>query len=165
MNQYDPVIKAAMALLSPLLEVAIRDVKSGEITVAVPYYETSNDGRRLKCIDATVHDDDGKPISLISFRFDISVLSSLTGASDKPVELYGDNWQETIDGFFVEFLLKNGLLLKKKLTREEKKSLIEYLSKHGVFSFQYSTLYVAHRLGVSRTAVYSLKQMKGTDLG
>lgn len=137
-----------------------------------PYYETNWDGRKIKCTTITVRDDHHKPVTLICINFDVSVFSDMQvnletflkvrQDTGNPVELYGGNWQEKIDDLISHFLLKHKLILG-KLSREQKKSLIEELSKEGVFFFKNAAPYIAQKLDISRATIYNYLKILRAD--
>ncbi len=129
-----------------------------------PYYETNWDGRKIKCVTVTVRDDKQKPVALICLNFDIAVFHDMQvnlktflevgEHTTNPVELYGGDWQEKIDTQIEEYLSMHKLILG-KLTREQKKNLVEELSKRGVFFLKNAAPYIAQKIGISRATVYN----------
>ncbi len=129
-----------------------------------PYYEINWDGRKIKCTSITIRDEKKKPIALICFNFDTSVFQDMNinlaafltvkKTADNPVELFGNNWQEKIDGFINDYLTRNNLILI-QLTRSQKKTLLGKLSKNGVFFYKNAAPYVAKKLHISRATIYN----------
>jgi len=103
---YDPVIRGAVSLFSPFLEVAVHDLKRNTLAafynnisnrkvgdpsplailktpidkfpdVFEPYYETNWDGRKIKCTTVTIRDEKKKPIALICYNLDTSAFQEM----------------------------------------------------------------------------------------
>lgn len=103
---YEPVIKGAVSLFAPFLEVAVHDVRKNTIAalyntvsnrkvgdpsplailkiplekfpvVFEPYYETNWDGKKIKCTTVTIRDEKNKPIALICYNLDTSAFQEM----------------------------------------------------------------------------------------
>ncbi len=74
--------------------------------------------------------------------------------TEKPKALFKDDWQEKINQTIHLYLNDHHLSLK-SLTRTEKKKLIEYLHKLGVFNVKNAASYIAKILNVSRATIYN----------
>lgn len=106
LQTYEPIIKGAVSLFSPFLEIAVHDVRKNTIAalyntisnrkvgdpsplaklktpvekfpdVFEPYYEVNWDGRKIKCTTVTIRDDNKKPIALICYNLDISAFQDM----------------------------------------------------------------------------------------
>lgn len=133
-----------------------------------PYYKTNWDGRQLKCISITVRDKEKRPIGLICFNLDVSLfqdienrfsaLLQLKGVGESPVELFGEDWQGQVH-LQIDRYLKEHQLLLQRLSRDERRDLIQHLYAKGVFNFKHAAPFVADILGISRASLYN--NMKG----
>lgn len=129
-----------------------------------PYYKFNWDGRKLKCISITIRNDQNVPIGLICFNFDVSifqdldsklsVLLQLKGEAENPIELFGENWQAQIHSQIDQYLSEKKLVLH-RLTRKEKKELIQFLYRKGIFNYKNAAPFVAELLGISRASLYN----------
>lgn len=129
-----------------------------------PYYETNWNGHKIKCTSVTIRDENKNPIIIVCFNFDTSVFQDIQlnlktflevkDTADNPVELFNEDWQEKIDRFIESYLTSNKLIIT-DLTREQKQSLVEELSKHGVFFYKNAANYVAGKLKLSRATIYN----------
>jgi D-arginine utilization repressor len=138
-----------------------------------PYYETNWNGHKIKCTSVTIRGEDKKPTIIICFNFDTSVFQDIQlnlkaflqvkENSNNPVELFNEDWQGKVDDFIEKYLVQNKLAIT-NLTREQKQSLIEELSKHGVFFYKNAPDYVAGKVKVSRATIYNrLKILRAPD--
>lgn len=137
-----------------------------------PYYETNYDGRKIKCSTVTIRDESKKPIALICFNFDVSVFENMQvnlttflavkKNTANPVELFSSDWQATIDVHIAKFLQQHKLILG-ELTAAQKKSLVEELSRHGVFFIKNAAPYIAAKLDTSRATVYNYLKVLHAD--
>ncbi len=168
---YNNITNRKVGDLSPVTELQLPVSEFPD--VFEPYYETNWDGRKIKCTTVTVRDEAKNPVALICFNFDVSVFEDMRlnlktflqvkEHTSNPVELYSDNWQVKIDTHILSYISQHKLILG-KLTREEKQSVIEELSKHGVFFLKNAAPYVANKLGVSRATIYNyLKILRADD--
>lgn len=135
-----------------------------------PYYKTNWDGRKLKCISMTIRDHKNMPIGLICFNFDIglfqdvenkfSALLQLKKEASSPVELFGGNWQEQIRTQIDHYLKEHAQTLH-QMGRSQKKNLIEYLYKKGIFNYKNAAAFISDNLGISRASLYNyMKSME-----
>jgi predicted transcriptional regulator YheO len=188
-----PYIQSVVELFHPFVEGTLHDLKKGTVSAIFnnmsgrqegdatpfkelniptdyfpdrfpPYYRTSPDGRKWKCVSITVRDETAQPIGLICFNFDVSLfhglesqlstLLHLNGSSDNPIELFKNNWQEEIHSQIDQFMKERKLLLN-RLNRQQKKELVGYLQQKGVFHIKNGAPFVADLLGISRATVYN----------
>lgn len=188
-----PFIQAVVNLFHPFVEGTLHDLKKGTVAALfnnmsgrqvgdatpfkelniptdhfpdhfLPYYKTSPDGRRWKCVSMTVRDETAQPIGLICLNLDVtlfeglerqlSALLHLDDTSDNPVELFKNNWQEEIHTQIDQFLKEQKLILN-RLNRQQKKALVGYLQQKGVFHIKNGAPFVADLLGISRATVYN----------
>ena len=106
LKTYEPVIKGAVVLFTPFLEVAVHDVRNNTIAalyntisnrkvgdpsplailktpldkfpdVFEPYYETNWDGKKIKCTTVTIRDEKKKPVALICYNLDTSAFQEM----------------------------------------------------------------------------------------
>src|ERR1700722_338034 len=100
---YEPMIEAMVELFHPFVEAAVHDLVEGKLVALyhnisqrkvgdpspikefkldvddfpdrfAPYYKTNWDGRALKCTSITIRNHKGKPVGLICFNVDTSVM-------------------------------------------------------------------------------------------
>jgi len=129
-----------------------------------PYYKTNWDGRKLKCISITIRDAQKIPIGLICFNLDVSLfqdvenkfskLLQLKKEAESPVELFGGNWQEQVHTQINQYLTEHAQTLH-QMDKKQKRKLIEYLYKKGIFNYKNAAVFVADSLGISRASLYN----------
>jgi predicted transcriptional regulator YheO len=129
-----------------------------------PYYETNWNGHKIKCTSVTIRDENKNPIIIICFNFDTFVFQDIQlnlktflevkKSADNPVELFNEDWQGKIDKFIADYLTQKKLLIT-NLSRGQKQTLIQKLSKHGVFFYKNAPNYVAGKLHLSRATIYN----------
>lgn len=182
-----PYIQSVVELFNPFVEGALHDLKTGTVAALFnpmtprkvgdatpfkelniptgafpdrfpPYYKTTPDGRRWKCISITVRDSESAPIGLICFNFDVTLFQGLASllqeGSENPVELFKGNWQEEIH-HQVDLFVKERKLSLNQMKRQHKKELVSYLYQKGVFHIKNAAPFVADLLGISRATVYN----------
>lgn len=168
---YGNITKREIGDASPLAALQIPATEFPD--VFEPYYETNYDGRKIKCTTITLRDEDSQPVALICLNLDVSVFHNMqlnlqtflqvNPHAGNPVELFAGNWQEKIDTLIAQYLSQRQLVLQ-SLTREQKRELIEELSKHGVFFIKKAPSYIANQLGISRATVYNyLKVLRAEE--
>jgi len=131
-----------------------------------PYYKTNWDGRNLKCISIIVRNKEKQPIGLICFNLDVSLFQNIENRfstllqlkGESPVELFGEDWQGQVHLQIDRYLKENQLMLQ-RLSREQKRSLIQHLYAKGIFNFKNAASFVSDILGISRASLYNY--MKG----
>jgi predicted transcriptional regulator YheO len=191
---YQPMIEAIVKLFHPYVEVAVHDLTSerivllyhniskrqvgdksplSELKVRIdefpdhfePYYKTNWDGKPLKCTSITIRDQQGKPIGLICFNFDVSLFQqfhiqlgkwlAIGKDAANPIDMYGgENWQNLITEFIDTYLKEHQLALD-HLTRQQKKEIVLYLYQKGGFHFKKAAPFIAQLLRISRATVYN----------
>lgn len=129
-----------------------------------PYEKINWDGRKLKSVSSIIHDEKGNAVGLFCINLDVSYLKKVNDfiaefigfntMTEKPKALFKDDWQEKIHQT-IHLYLNNHHLSLKSLTRTEKKKLIEYLHKVGVFNVKNAASYIAKILNVSRATIYN----------
>ena len=129
-----------------------------------PYYETNWNGHKIKCTTVTIRDEQKKANALICFNLDTFVFQDIQlnlktflevkPTTGNPVELFGENWQTKIDKSIENYLARHKLILD-NLSREQKQTLVEELSKEGIFFYKNAPGYVARKLRLSRATIYN----------
>ncbi|MCH9627129.1 MAG: Transcriptional regulator DauR [Chlamydiales bacterium] len=129
-----------------------------------PYYKSNWDGRKLKCISMTIRDHKNAPIGLICFNLDVSLfqdienrlstLLQLEEDSRSPVEQFGTNWKEQVHLHIDRYLSENQQVFS-RLTRSQKRSLIQHLYAKGLFNYKNAASLIADILGISRASLYN----------
>lgn len=193
LNKQLPFIQAVVELFHPFVEGALHDLNTGVVAALFnnmsgrkvgeatpfkelniptdhfpdhfpPYYKTSSDGRKWKCISITVRDEKDQPVGLICLNLDVtlfqglesqlSALLHLNEVRDNPIEMFKNHWQEEIHSQIDQFLKEQKLTLN-RLNRTQKKELVGYLYQKGVFYIKNAAPFVADLLGISRATVYN----------
>ena len=70
------------------------------------------------------------------------------------MELLGGNWQEQIQSQIDRYLKEHAQMLH-QMDKNQKKTLIEYLYKKGIFNYKNAATFVADALGISRASLYN----------
>lgn len=198
-KRYEPLVKAVVELFHPFVEAAVHDLTSGkmvelyhnisqrkvgdasplaELKVDVadfpdyftPYMKQNWDGRPLKCTSITIRDDYGKPLGLICFNADVSVMQDahkllsgflkMEAQSENPIEVFGQHCEEQATAVIQQYLDAQQLSLH-HLHRDAKRDLVQHLYQKGIFNFKNAAPFVAKYLKVSRASVYNYIKMIG----
>lgn len=126
------------------------------------HYKMNYDGRVLKCTSIPIKDSEGMLIGLLCFSVDASaakgiftVLSQFLGAEkEKPGADEGERFEEKAKALVEEFFKERGNT-SKQLSRDEKKELIQYLHKKGIFNYKKAPFELSKWLKVSRASIYN----------
>lgn len=128
------------------------------------YYKKNWDGCQLKCTSITIRDEAGKPIGLICFNVDTSfahdaqkllgMFLSTKPEAKNPVETFGSGAEDQLASLIQQFL-KTKQLSFNRLTRIQKRELIQYLYHKGIFNFKNAVPSAAQHLKISRASVYN----------
>lgn len=190
---YEPFINGIVELLYPVVEAAVHDLVSGKIVALFnnishrnvgdasplkelkvnidefpdyfpPYYKRNWDGRQLKCISITLRDPSRKPIGLVCFNVDTSVMQDaysllntflkLQKETENPIEAFGGSYDEQAAILIQEYLTEKKLSLQ-HLNRSQKKDLVQHLYHKGLFNFKNAAPALAHSLKLSRASLYN----------
>lgn len=193
LKHYEPLIQAVVELFHPFVEAAVHDLKKGtlaaiyhnisqrkvgdssplkELNVSVeefpdrfaPYYKTNWDGRPLKCTSITLRDSQGRPVGLICFNVDTSVMGEAhkilqmflktEAGAENPVEAFGGECETLANAAIQEYLKVKNLSLG-HLNRDQKREVVQHLYRKGIFNFKQSVPFVARALHISRATVYN----------
>lgn len=129
-----------------------------------PFPKRTFDGRRLKYVTSLLRDDSGEVIGLMCLNLDVSVFEALeanvrdflgnVGDSAGLDRMFDDDWQQRIDNFVRQYLLRKNLGMK-NLHRKERVELVGALHEAGAFRAKDAATYIARVLDVSRATVYS----------
>jgi D-arginine utilization repressor len=159
---YNSFSKRKIGEKSPLKELK---VKIDEFPDVFPPYNRRNwDGKKLKCTSITLRDEAGNPVILICLNFDTSILVQtkdileaflkIKTESGNPIETYGESCEQQISSL-TEHFLKERQTSRSALDRNNKKELIEFLYRKGVFHFKNSVPFIAKYLQLSRASIYN----------
>jgi len=129
-----------------------------------PYDKRNLDGKRLKSVSVILRDAHEMPIGMVCINYNTEVvhtlLDSLKGflhvndITQKPSVLFSQSWQEHTDETIEKYLnMKNISLL--GLNMEEKKELIAFLDKEGIFAIRNGVGYVCTTLNISKATLYN----------
>jgi D-arginine utilization repressor len=178
------ICDALVMLLSPLVEVAIHDIKTDRVVYIngvlsgrqvgdasllsldddtnwhqVMYSKLNFDGRLVKSISIPWEDK-----WLICLNADTSVFSTLlqlsqqflaTGQSaDQPEALFKNDWQEKCHVLLHQYCQQKNWSFK-QLTTVQKKTLLKYLFDCGAFQEKNAANYISGILGISRATVFN----------
>lgn len=140
-----------------------------ERPVQGPYRKVTGDGRELSSVSAVVYDTDGRPRGLVCINLDRTPLLDTAGllariaapVEPRPPELFDRDWREQIALTVAERCREHGLD-RRRLTRPDRRALVEQLDDRGLFATRNAADHAAHALGVSRATVYTLlKEVRG----
>jgi len=189
---YKPIAEAISILLYPYAEVVIHDLKTDCIagifnnfskrkegdesllqelknTLEPPdvfpiYFKTNLDGRKLKCVTATLKDQKGIAIALLCINLDVSKWEEMGNlllkwvqeavGQKQPEILFKDDWRERVNIYVSEYLKKEGCSLK-SLNKKRKRDLVLALHREGAFSAKNASHYIADVLEISRATIYN----------
>jgi len=134
-----------------------------ERPVQGPYRKMLGDGRELSAVSAVVYDTDGRAAGLLCINLDRSPLLDLAGLlarvaapiEPRPPELFDRDWREQIALTVDEHSREHGLD-PRRLTRPERRALVEHLDDRGLFATRNAADHAARAIGVSRATVYTL---------
>lgn len=138
-----------------------------------PYRKVLADGRELTSISAVVCDERGRARGLLCINLDRSPLLDAASLVEKfarpvasrPVELFSRDWREQIALTVDQHCRARGLR-RDRLTREQRRTLVEVLDGQGLFATRHAAEHAARALGVSRATVYALlKEVRGAAAG
>jgi|694.fasta_scaffold03461_4 predicted transcriptional regulator YheO len=135
-----------------------------------PYYKQNWDGRPLKCISITIRNKRGKPVGLICINIDVSyfqegyrlleVFLGIKQEAENPIEMFGAPLESQVEEMFQQYLEEHRLQLS-LLNRNQKKELVQYLYRKGIFNFKNAAQFIANKLKTSRATVYNhIKSLK-----
>lgn len=159
---YNSFSKRKIGEKSPLKELKVNIDEFPD--VFSPYKRRNWDGKELKCTSITLRDEAGNPVLLICFNLDASVLVQtkdileaflkIKTESANPIEAYAEGYEQQISSLTAHFL-KEHQISKNSLDRNNKKELIEFLYRKGVFHFKNSVPFIAKSLKLSRASIYN----------
>jgi predicted transcriptional regulator YheO len=129
-----------------------------------PYYKQNFDGRPLKCTSITLRNARGHPVGLICINVDVSFFQqgqelfqkflSIHKEAENPIEIFGGSFEEKVSSMMKLYLEEHHLQLL-RLKREQKKELVQYLYRKGVFHFKNAPSFLAKQLHTSRASIYN----------
>lgn len=142
-----------------------KDVSALKEDFVGPYDKRNTDGKRLKSVSVIVRDTDEKPIGMICINFNIEVVESLFESLKgllhisnapvvKPSVLFSQSWQEHTDEMIEKYLSEKNISLL-GLSTNDKKELVWFLEKEGIFAIRNVVLYVCNVLGISKATIYN----------
>ena len=134
-----------------------------ERPVQGPYRKALADGREFSAVSAVVQDSGGQFRGLLCINLDRTPLLGLANdllrmaapVQDPPAELFVADWREQI-AQIVDTHCRDRLLDRARMTRAQRRELIQTLDEHGLFSTRGAADHAARALGVSRATIYSL---------
>lgn len=198
-KRYESLVQAIVELFHPFVEAAVHDLTSGKVVALFhnisqrkigeaspltelkvdienfpdyfpPYAKKNWDGRPLKCISITIRDDLGKPVGLICFNADVSVIKDahnlmsvflkIEEQAENPIEVFGQQCEEQAI-VVIQHYLDAKQLSQHHLNRDAKRELVQHLYHKGIFNFKNATPFIAKHLKISRASVYNYIKMIG----
>ncbi len=134
-----------------------------------PYYKQNWDGRPLKCTSITLRNENGVPVGLICINVDVSsfqeghrLLEAFLKTkieAENPIEIFGKQCETQAAIFIQEYLEEKHLSLH-HINRDQKKELVQYLYRKGIFNFKNAAPFIAEKINTSRATVYNyIKQI------
>lgn len=128
-----------------------------------PYRKVLADGRELSSVSALISDERGRPRGLLCINLDRSPLLDASAVLERlarpltgrPVELFSRDWREQIALTVDQHCRARGLRAD-RLTRDQRRTLVEVLDDQGLFATRHAAEHAARALGVSRATVYAL---------
>ena len=148
----------------------VKDINSLKEDIVGPYTKTNIDGAKLKTVSTILRDENKNPIGIICINFKIEVFENMYDSikmllnieekEDKPQAIFSQDWQEHTLSNINTFLKQKHLSLE-ELKIKDKKELIFYLEKEGIFSIRNVVSYLCEILDISRATIYKwLKETK-----
>lgn len=148
----------------------VKDINSLKEDIVGPYTKTNIDGAKLKTVSTILRDENKNPIGIICINFKIEVFENMYDSikmllnieekEDKPQAIFSQDWQEHTLCNINTFLKEKNLSLE-ELKIKDKKELILYLEKEGIFSIRNVVSYLCEILDISRATIYKwLKETK-----
>lgn len=148
----------------------VKDINSLKEDIVGPYTKTNIDGAKLKTVSTILRDENKNPIGIICINFKIEVFENMYDSikmflnieekEDKPQAIFSQDWQEHTLSNINTFLKQKNLSLE-ELKIKDKKELIFYLEKEGIFSIRNVVSYLCEILDISRATIYKwLKETK-----
>ncbi|KHG32950.1 PAS domain-containing protein [Sulfurospirillum sp. MES] len=141
----------------------LRDLNSIKENWVGPYDKTSSDGKRLKAVSIIVRDMEEKPIGMICINYNIEPLENLhdflksflhVNAEAKPSVLFSQSWREHTDETIEKYLSAKNIALS-GLSSEDKKELVVFLEREGIFAIRNVVGYICSVLNVSKATIYN----------
>ncbi|MBR8462075.1 PAS domain-containing protein [Campylobacter sp. faydin G-105] len=127
------------------------------------YFFTAQNGKPIKSSTALIRDANGEVVGAVCLNIDISLanaaflnLQEFLGKAEiqntqKKSESEPDNVMKILENLIDKIISKNN---NKKLKKDEKKELVAFMDKKGVFAIKGAIDMVAARLGVSKVTIY-----------
>ncbi|MDY0264297.1 MAG: PAS domain-containing protein [Sulfurospirillum cavolei] len=148
----------------------LKDIGSIKENWVGPYDKTGSDGKRLKAVSIIVRDAAEKPIGMICINYNIEPLESLhdflksflhVNAEAKPSVLFSQSWREHTDETIEKYLSTKNIALS-GLSSDDKKELVVFLEREGIFAIRNVVGYICSVLNVSKATIYNwLKAVRG----
>jgi D-arginine utilization repressor len=145
----------------------LEDLASIEEDFVGPYEKIGEDGRKLKAVSIVLRDAKRLPIGMICVNYDIETLETLIKSlktltniekGTTPATLFSQNWKEHTNQT-IDIFLKDQNISLVGLTNQDKKELVKFLQKEGIFEIRNALVYVCKTINVSRATIYNwLKQ-------
>lgn len=128
-----------------------------------PHYKMNHDGRVIKCTLVPLKEADGALIGFLSFSVDTSaikglfnVLSNFLGMENEvPPTMEENEGFEERARFLIDEFFKERNDPSRHLGRDDKKVLIQFLHKKGLFNYKKAPFELAKWLKISRASIYN----------
>lgn len=133
-----------------------------------PYYKENWDGRPLKCTSISLFNKQGKPVGLICINIDVGYFQEgkrlleafliIKHTAENPIEIFGEFEKQATD--LIQHYVDEKRLPLNRLNRDQKKELVHFLYKKGMFNFKKAAPFIAKKLNSSRGSIYNyIKQL------
>lgn len=142
----------------------VKDIKALKEDWVGPYDKINSDGKRLKAVSIILRDTENSPIGMICINYNTEVVESLfeslkgflhvSDTAPKPSLLFSQSWREHTDETIEKYLSSKNIALS-GLSTLDKKELVWFLEKEGIFSIRNVVVYVCTVLNVSKATIYN----------
>lgn len=142
----------------------IKDIGALQEDWVGPYDKLNSDGKRLKAVTIILRNLENAPMGMICINYNTeavqSLFESLKGflhineTAPKPPLLFSQSWREHTDETIEKYLSSKNIALS-GLSTNDKKELVWFLEKEGIFSIRNVVGYVCTVLNVSKATVYN----------
>ncbi|RXI48847.1 hypothetical protein CRU99_00305 [Malaciobacter mytili] len=147
----------------------VKDIKALTSDIVGPYEKINIDGKRVKTVSTIIKDEKDEPIGMVCINFDIEVFDkvfesikgflNLENNLNRPNLLFSQDWRSHTNSIINKYLEQKGKKIE-DLKIKEKKELIYFLNKEGVFSIRNVIAYLCELLNISRATIYKwLKEL------
>ncbi|AXH10783.1 hypothetical protein CP960_02710 [Malaciobacter halophilus] len=141
----------------------VKDIKTLKSDIVGPYEKVNLDGKKLKTVSSIIRDENNQIIGIMCINFKIEVFEeifnslksfiNLEDSTKKPNLLFSQDWKSHTNSIINNYLKRCDKKIA-ELKTKEKKELIIYLNKEGIFSIRNVVSYLCEILNISRATIY-----------